>query len=332
MDEKTTTLSLEVTSVRSVREVDWIFNEDLLRDEGAYYGLSGTAPDEKIDSIRKFYAELLAHFQATSEDVQAAIDQSLNKITHLEELHEQKQTRLDQLITFNNGSHKFFRLLFSIIAYSLTVAFAYWLIYDRMQNVTDYPVLITLGLYILGTFSLFHQRSILFFKNEEVMEEQGQREKWKIYLEEFGLPLVVTLYVIIAPFDPTQWWIEITVGLLIYLLLLYSGKGLLVNIQRISSEFRKYRFIRKQDGNEKSKIAKIEEDIKELEEDIKKEKATRKQNEGKLEDLHSKITHLEAQGEAKVALFISEYEFAKEYRHRFPEAEVERLLKLRKPL
>lgn len=326
MDEKDIAMIKKVPDIRTLKEIDWLSDENLLRDEGAYYGLSGAGPEEKIESIKKCFSELMARFMSVVDSLLQEINQLKNEIQSAEISLDEKYASLEEIIKLNDYPHKWFRQVTGLLVYFFGIGFTFWLIYDRLDGAVNYPILISLGCYILGAFSLFHERSILFFKNQIVRDDQGNREPWKIYLEEFGIPFIVSLFVLLVSFDVSKWHVELSIGLLIYILLLFSGKGFLAYIQRVNSETKYYSLSRQKRKNNKRKAQKYQEDIKELEIKIKQNTEKIEQKSTELRAAQVNVDYLNAQCDAKVALFLSEYRFAKEFRQHAPEEEIKAIL------
>lgn len=326
MDEKTMPETIRKPDIRTLAEIKWLSDEKLLRDEGAYYGLSGANSSEKVEAIKKSFSELMAQFQSFADHLLHTIAQLQTESKTTELQLEQKYKELEELVVLNETTHKLFRQLTGLLIYCFGIGFTFWLIYDRLEGVIVYPILVSLGCYLLGAFSLFHERSILFHRNKSILDEQELRESWKIYLEEFGIPFVVTLFVITISFDVDRWPVEITVGLLMYILLLFSGKGMLSYIQKVNAEFRFFIFSWKKKRNNRMVVRKCKKEIKEMEQSIKKNKVRINFQYNELKDAQAQVDYLSAQCDAKVALFLAEYEFAREFRHQHPRDEVEAIL------
>src|SRR6185437_13853798 len=88
---------------------------------------------------------------------------------------------------------------------------------------------ICLGLYTFGLFSVFVGRSILYNPAEAITNDtpnSAPRERWKIYFEEFAVPLVVALFIAILPVNFHPINVTTIAAVLFFLLFLLSGKGL----------------------------------------------------------------------------------------------------------
>jgi hypothetical protein len=80
---------VEPTYTRT-NEPDWLINEDILRDEGVIFGLSGSNPDEKISIIKHYFAQQTA-------ETDRIIEQKEEKIGELNYWVNEKESAVKEL-------------------------------------------------------------------------------------------------------------------------------------------------------------------------------------------------------------------------------------------
>lgn len=214
----------------------WILDENLLRDEGVIYGLSDSSHVEKTETIRRFYQEKISALRVEEGILQERREELLRKMEEVNAciaaLHEAVRGLSTKTLHVPNA---FYRYLALLMAYSAMVIFTFGAIYEWVGQSWRYPVLVSLGVYIFGGFSLYYQTSVVYEPDGQVLAESG-REKWKTYLEEFAVPLVAALFIVLWGDPVPSLPKTISFGLLIYFLFLFSGKGLLKSFYRLLQE------------------------------------------------------------------------------------------------
>jgi hypothetical protein len=211
-------------------QYQWIINEGLLRDEGTLFGIAGAAIGDKIDAIRDYYrirkAAARTKRELLDKKVETVRGETAKSLTEKEEVEA-------KISSVNLVPLVLQVLLYAAICYFNFFLIIYWL------TPTIHSFFICLGLYLFGLFSVFVGRSILYNAaaalNGEVADSSS-RERWKIYFEELGVPLVVSLFIAILPSTNYPLRFSVIAALLLFLLFLLSGKGLVNTIFRTREE------------------------------------------------------------------------------------------------
>jgi hypothetical protein len=292
--------------------IEWIDNDGLLRDEGVLFGIAETDFSEKVDSIKSGFDKVKGAFVIT----QKHIEDSLIGIEKEEEKGLDAIVEIKKQLTAlraNNvvGTHSVLPGLFQLIAYTAICFFNYYLMLYWLKPVFAEQTLIPIGLYLFGLLSVFMGRAMVYNSSSLVQSEGDEgrpvREKWKILLEELGIPIVVSGFISILSFKfyPVEW--SVAAFLLFFFLFSFSGKGL-VNIIHTN-----YRYLKLQIKHRKS--------IRDKKKEIKGEEFTlialekRKETlEKELQIPATKLSELNALLSYKIKIFESEYNLAKEAR------------------
>jgi len=266
-------------------QYQWIVNEGLLRDEGTLYGIAGAGLLEKTEAIRDYYRIRKAASRTKQE--------------HLKE-------QIEELIKLSISSHKdstdtpsnLIPILLQLILYAAICYFNYWLVsYWLSPAIQSVPIF--LGLYLFGLFSVFIGRSVMYNAAQSLTEEIApaeKREKWKIYLEEIGVPLIVSLFIATLParFYPIEF--TIVAVPLFFMLFLLGGKGLINTLFRSRKELaRSFQYFRQKKERKKKKL-----ELQTLQKD--------------LESTDAALEELNGEEEYKIKVFASEYKLAFESR------------------
>jgi hypothetical protein len=269
-----------------LHQYQWIVNEGLLRDEGTLYGIAGAGIEEKTEAIRDYYRIKKAISQTKQETLDKKIGDTSNHLSQ----------SLSGTGTRSSGSNpaNLFPIILQLLLYLGICFFNYWLESYWLSPVF-HSVFICMGLYLFGLFSVFIGRSIMYNAAQSVADEKepaGQRERWKIYFEEFGVPLIVSLFISILPgrFYPVEFSIVGT--LFFFMLFLLGGKGLINTFFRVRKELTLYFQHLRQKKDYKTKTR----ELHELQDDLESATAT--------------LEELNGEEEYKIKVFTSEYKLA----------------------
>lgn len=296
---------------RLKKDYEWILDENLLRDEGVIYGISDSNHEEKTETIRKFYQEKIAGAQTRErlrrEDLQGLLERKSDMEQHLSLL---KQEIGELSVRLPDGPHQFFRLLSLFLAYTVMVGFTFGAIFEWLGPSWHFPMLVCVGVYVFGGLSLFHRASILYDADQTVFA-QGERERWKAYLEEFGIPFTAVVFIVFWGSGGHSLVRTLSFGVMLYALFLFSGKGFLKALFALIQEFRQVRDsrlkrqYRKKLLEEKAlKVQQTEQDLSDLGNEVDRLKT-------EIASLLGEAKQWEEEAETKVAYFLSEFALAR---------------------
>jgi hypothetical protein len=258
-------------------QYQWIINEGLLRDEGTLYGIAGAGIQEKTEAIRNYYRIK----KAASRTKQDHLDK---KITEIRE----------QLPIPTTESSNLLPIILQLLMYVGICFFNYWLESYWLSPVF-HTTFICLGLYLFGLFSVFIGRSVMYNATQSLTDEKDQtrqREKWKIYLEELGVPLIVSLFISILPARAYPIEYSVVAALFFFMLFLLGGKGFVNTLFRVRKELATgFQHLRQ-----------------------KKKSTELTSLQGDLESTAAALEELDGEEEYKIKVFTSEYKLAFESR------------------
>ena len=297
---------------KPITGIEWVDNDGLLRDEGVLFGIADADYALKIESIKSAFDKVKASFlttkyqlQETLKSIEGEEDKSLDSITETKQALE--AIRSNAVKT----THSSIPGLFQLLVYGSICYFNYFLLVYWLRPVFPDQPFIPLGLYLFGLLSVFMGKALVYNSNASTQATENhpepKREKWKIILEEMGIPFIVSLFTCTLGFRsyPIEW--SIAAFALFFFLFSFSGKGL-INIIHIN-----YRHLKLQLKHWKTSIGKRKE--------IKKQFRLLAQLEKKKEQLfadikapETNILELDALFSYKVKVFESEYHLAREAR------------------
>jgi hypothetical protein len=271
-------------------QYQWIINEGLLRDEGTLYGIAGANSQEKLEAIRNYYRIRKAAAHARRDQLEKEIDR-LDKevaVTPGGSGFNENQGRESDLVPIMLQL-----LLYGGICYFNFYLEIYWL------SPAIHSIFICVGLYLFGLFSVFIGRSIMYNSASSLTDvklDGVRREKWKIYFEEFAVPVVVSVFISVLPAHAYSLPISVIVALVFFLLFLLGGKGLVNSLFRARVESGRWFQTIRRKKDEKTRMAKVH---------------------ALQEELNSAVSSLEelnGEEEYRINVFTSEYKLASQGR------------------
>lgn len=287
--------------VKEPEQFLWIKNEGLLRDEGTLFGIANADVADKIKAIEEYYAIL----NASGNQLVTRIDDSLLK--NREEQDEQASALLSVSSPAGPATflQTFFPVAIHLLLYLCVCVFNYYLVSYWLLPVVNEPFII-LGIYFFGISGLFAGKSILYNHTDEIVSGRDgtdKREKWKVYLEEFGIPLVTAAAIVAFAWDVHPPVRSVFVALLLFFLFLFTGKGAISLFYRVRKEFAVFfreikqalRMIARRKGIRRS---------------IRKLKRSALKLEIELQDTKANVEKINAEREYRIRLFMSEYNLA----------------------
>ncbi|MDZ7900444.1 MAG: hypothetical protein U5N85_20765 [Arcicella sp.] len=299
---------LEPTYTRT-NEPDWLINEDILRDEGVIFGLSGSNPDEKISIIKHYFAQQTAETDRIIEQKEEKIGE-LNywvneKESAVKELEQKIQDLKNQELT---EQHHLPRTVVGLLLACGIAVGNYFLIEESLRGQFEQSKLIAAGVFMAGMFSLFGRISFL--------HDEAKGSNWKRLLEEIGMPLASAFFVfaqIYATQAPMKSWALFG---FIFFLFMFSGKLLLGNLTVLKDDLT---IFQKRNQLQKDKIKKVadwETEISTHKTEIEKHRQEKQDVLPELTKLSTQNSKIKAQRDMLIKVFESEYHLASQYRNR----------------
>lgn len=291
---------------------EWIENEDLLREEGAVYGLAGKGLEDKQQVIQNYYQRFIAAQEIELARINDRINTSRGWQEDIADELNAIQQEYEELVIAHQGSqHKFYRLMLGLVVYGIILAFTFWGVYQWVAPVwIDFPLLITIGIFLFGSLSLLGNWSMVYHGDEQVAKGLT-RERWKTYIEEYAIPLITAVFVAVAGAKTQHIGINLSFSLVVFLVFVFTGKGLFMTVLGLGEQ-NKIRMINwRKAKRRKARLQELKvlrQEKEQLKKDVTQQLETLRIELTACQQRISDIQHI---CNAKVAYFTSEYELAK---------------------
>ncbi|MBG8554018.1 hypothetical protein [Hymenobacter guriensis] len=232
-------------------EQRWIENDGLLRDEGVLFGMSGGDMAAKLAVIEHYYARQIREAEQECRLAGERLETAQQVLSQQQNLMKERRQEWQELHTrLTLAAHDFLRATVGMVLYGGVITLVYFLLYDWLKPYWPrHTGLIVAGVYGFGMLSLFQRGSFLYAGNRPVAgtepseattgtEAARPPEKWKVMLEEVGVPAVTALLAVVwgwPDHTPAQ---GVAMYLFLFFAFLFTGKGFLNNIVRVTTSLR----------------------------------------------------------------------------------------------
>lgn len=296
----------------------WLSSEDMLRDEGVIYGLSGTNPEEKVSIIHSIYKKHLArHVQSRDELNEKIGELNLileNKNSQLTDLKSKAATTLAR----QEGEENILRVAIGLLLSLGMCAGNYFLIREGVAyGFPDESQWISWGVFLTGMFSLYYATAAI---------HNDDKITWRRALEEFGMPLAASVFVYVQVIPHMVWYKSLAFLIFTFFIFLVSGKLLLGSIAKLKKEISVY----KQNAALKAdkKLAETEwlQDMEAIEQAMEKIRLEKWKIVSSLNESEATIERINSDKEAVTNLFLSEYHLAKNYKDKLSGSQISKIL------
>lgn len=311
--------SSERMKVSSINQPDWLINEDILRDEGVIFGLSGSNPEEKISIIRSYFHQQTADTEKLIEHREEKIGELNYWINEKEGLVKELERKIELLKEkeFTEQHH----LPRTITGLSLAIGIAvgnYFLIEEALRGHFEQNKLIALGVFMAGMFNLFGRISFL--------HDDARQSNWRKILEEIGMPLASAFFVfaqIYASQPALNAW---ALFAFIFFLFMFSGKLLLGNLAVLKDDLTIFQKRNQLQQDKIKKVAEWENEIDQHKVEIKEYRTEKQSILPELSRYIAERTRLNAHRDMLIKVFESEYHLALNYRSRISQKDIQSML------
>jgi len=289
----------------------WIADEDALRDEGVLFGLSEAGPEEKVAVIRY-------HFAQQTAPVEQEIERFSEKIGELNLFLEQKETRindlrqqLDQLRTRSVVDTYLPRTLIGLLLAIVMCVGTFFLIDDTLRPAFPDNRWIAVGVYLTGMFGLFNRTS--------VFHDSEARFSGRRLLEEVGLPLATSLFVLAQAWATRPVWSALALFVFVFFTFLLAGKLTLGLFTVLAGDLATIQTNRQLRRDQAQKTPVLEAALEHLTLETDAIRAQKWPLVTALNRAEAEAARLNARRDQLVNLFISEFELARSLRDRLTE-------------
>ena len=296
---------------------NWLIDDEVLRDEGVLFGLSEARPDGKVAQIRAAFTQQVA-------PLNGLIEQYTEKIAELNLFIEQRENHLtalrEQLTELHNSQPAPTNLIRTVVSLCLSVLMCignFYLIDVTLQS--SFPNRwIAVGVFLAGMFNLFGRTSFFY--------ETGTRLSGRRVVEEVGLPLAASIFVLVQSLQTQTIGAAIGLFVFVFFIFLLAGKLLLSLLTALQNELdiilRNQRLM----VSKKQFLPIWEREIDRLEQEIDGMRTQKWPVITSLNQAEAEINQLNAQRERLVNLFLSEFELARGLRERLTEQQLKSMM------
>lgn len=296
----------------------WLKQEEQLRDEGVIYGLSGTAPDEKLKMINATVDQSTASLEQLRLELNEKIGELNLSLEKKSSQQQELQARILHTLSTEPAEEHLVRIGLGILLATAMCGANYYLIREGLQySFGASAPWVAWGVFLAGMFSVYHTTALIHGE---------EKVTWRRALEEFGMPFAASLFIFVQVWPHLTWYKASAFLLFTLFLFLISGKMLLSSISLFKTHwhrFRKNQGLAQEKNEAKTswpqEIAKFERDMENIR--IQKWKIVNTLNE-----VEAQLQQVKAEGQIATNLFMSEYNLAQEYRGRLSRGEISKIL------
>jgi hypothetical protein len=291
---------------------EWLNDEHALREEGAYYGLVEGDTQEKENAIRQYFQIFIQSLLKGIEIDENSLTNLATDVAQLEDLKIKKQAEKESWqVPMDFQQHLFYRYLIGITAYALILLFNFGLIYETLALSTKYPLWLSLGVYLFCMLSQIRRVSNVYSSDSHVVPAVlASEERWKVYAEEYGIPLVGALFVVLFG-QPGTALQGSMIFLLVLTLFIYAGKGFWQSWFHVQEEFKILQNNRTAKRNKQLKLTELDAEILVLNGKIERSQEEKRTLGAKIRELHVQLARAEAHMVATISYFKSEFDLAR---------------------
>lgn len=296
----------------------WLAHEDTLRDEGVIYGLSGTDPQGKINSITALYKKHTAVLIRTQEELTEKIGELNLILEKKNSARSDLQEKTAQVFQRESQLENSLRVVAGLILALGMCAGNYFLVREGIQyGFPNHAAPIAWGVFLSGMFSLYATTSVI---------HSDASMTWKRAVEELGMPFAASLFVYVQAVPHLVWYRSAGLFLFIFFAFLLSGKLLLgtlaqlkkeLRVARSNAQLKKARFTAATDWPQAMEL--LEKEMENIR--LEKWKIIRTLNE-----TEGSINQINAEKDAAVSIFLSEYHLASDYKDRLSGTQISKIL------
>ena len=291
---------------------EWLNDEHALREEGAYYGLVEGDTQEKENAIRQYFQIFIQSLQKGIEIDENSLSNLTTDVAQLEDLKIKKQAEKENWqVPMDFQQHLFYRYLIGITAYALILLFNFGLIYETLALSTKYPLWLSLGVYLFCMLSQIRRVSNVYSSDSHVVPAVlASEERWKVYAEEYGIPLVGALFVVLYG-QPGTTLQAFMIFMLVLTLFIYAGKGFWQSWFHVQEEYKILQNNRIAKRNRQLKLSEVDSEILAINGKIEKSQEEKRTLSAKIRELHVQLARAEAHMVATISYFKSEFDLAR---------------------
>lgn len=296
----------------------WLSDEESLRDEGVLFGLSDAQPDEKIAQIRFCFDQLTAPLEQIRAQQTEKISELNKHISHQETRMGVLTSYIDTLRNRQPAEDNLIRTIVSLVV-SLAMCTGTFFLIDETLRPTFPNRWIAVGVFLAGMFNLFGRTSFFY--------EEGSRLTGRRLLEETGLPLAASVFVLAQALPTQPVWQAIALFVFVFFLFLLAGKLLLGTLTVLRQDLAAIQANRQLLVDKQQQLPVYERQLAQLSQEIQVIRTQKSPMTTTLHRVETNLARLNARRDQLVNLFLSEFELARSLRDRLTEQQRREVLR-----
>lgn len=312
--------SMSPLITNDIEHFTWLEDENIVRDEGAIFGLSDAKAEEKTAVIRSYFS----HKTAESE---GHIEQLNEKIQELNLFIEQRETRIAELknkttILDNqqaDGEHQLPRTIVGLLCSVAMCVGNYFLIADTLQPLYPNSPWVAVGLFLAGMFNLFGQISLFHTSSRTV--------GWRQLLEEIGMPLAAAFFVGVQAWQSQPALRAIALFGFVFFLFLFAGKLFLSMLTVLRNDLKIWLNNSELKSDKNTKTVQWEDTMMVFEKEIDDLRIQKWQLIPDLNRAEAERTRLNARRDMLIKIFESEFNLARQLKERLTDRQLREITK-----
>ena len=296
----------------------WLRQEEQLRDEGVIYGLSGTAPDEKLKMIQATVEQSSAGLEQLRSELNEKIGE-LNLLLEKKSTHQQDlQVRIQNTLDTPHTEENLVRVGLGIVLGCAMCGANYFLIREGLNySFGSSAPWIAWGVFLAGMFSVYHTTALIHGE---------EKVTWRRGLEEFGMPFAASLFVVVQVWPHLPAYKASAFFLFTFFLFLIAGKILLSSISLFKLHWQRFRKNQAIDLDKENAKSTWPAEVEKIERDMEHIRVQKWKIVNTLNEVEAQLQQVKAEGQIATNLFMSEYKLAQEYRGRLSGGEIAKIL------
>lgn len=281
----------------------WITDENALRDEGVIFGLTDAKVEDKLNIIRNAYKQLGSEFEKTVVLLSEKIGVLNLQIEQIEQAKNEGFAKKEFHLNYQYQSHQLPRFTIAILLSLGALVGAFFIIdFGIKQKIVEQHWFVSVGVYFAGLFSVY--------QSDAILERTAKHSFWKI-IEWYFVPFAAASFVFICALDTSGWLVASGLFLFTGGIFTIVGRLLFTHIHAWSVDWRKWKENIVNSKFLDKKMSKVNDSIAIHDEAINTIRVEKWAIVPDLTEAETQLSKINSERDAKIQLFMSEYELAK---------------------
>lgn len=286
----------------------WLKNDGLLRDEGVLFGMASDDPAPKLDVIRAYFDEKGSILKRKV----AFLEQKLSDLATKTDKDEVSLTDAQREIEVIKANTKLpVNPLGKYVLFGVFIAIAilnFLIIQQHLELVwRGFSWLLSGGIFLFGMIAVYQEKSIFFNHDDEAGTEKEKPEKWKLWLQELGIPLAVIIFIGSTTYQVYPLAYQFGVLFMEAVFFLLFGKGIMRLYQQLFQIRRENRLLKDAHQKNTKRIEELEQKLETSRQRLKDQEEESIRLMDEKQSVTESLTEVEQKRETACRLFLSEF-------------------------